>query len=453
MMPDFYKPEQKLPKSPYRVRFILLVLILGLFLSGCAEWVTPVLNLIAPTSTKDPTQSVLTQEPQVTPSPTFEPLSTMSGSMELTIWVPPQFNPGSGTQAGNLLQGRLDEFMKENPGVIINVRVKTSTGPGSLVEALTSASAAASQAVPSIVALNRSDLESAALKGLIYPLGGLTQELEDGDWYPYARQMAEIETSDFGLPFAGNALLMVFRSTSTGNLTPTTWDEVLSFGLPILFQVDDSQALMTLDLYLSAGGEIQNDQGRPALQLDPLIQTLTVYENGARRGSFPPSITQYQTSGQAWQAFEENQANWVVTWSTNYLSEAPEDAQAVMLPSLGEKPYTLATGWVWALSDPDPERREVSMRLAEFLVDSSFLMEWNPASGFLPTRPTVLAGWENQNDQVLINQMVQAAQIRPPNELIAGLGPILRDASLEVIKGQNTAAGSAQSALDRLGTP
>ena len=453
MMPDFQKPGQKESKIPFRARYGLLALILGLFLSGCAEWVAPVLTLIASTPTGESPQAALTTQPQVTPSSTFEPLSTVSSSMELTVWVPPQFDPGSGTQAGNLFQERLDEFVKDNPGVILNVRVKASTGPGSLLEALTAATAAAPQAVPAIIALNRSDLEAAALKGLIYPLGGLTQEFEDGDWYPYARQMAEIETSTFGLPFAGNALLMVFRSTSTGNLTPTTWDEMLSFGLPILFQVDDAQALMTLDLYLSAGGEIQNEQGRPALQLEPLTRTLQVYEDGARRGSFPPSIAQYQTSGQAWQAWQEKQANWVVTWSANYLSEAPEDVQAVMLPSLGEKPYTLATGWVWALSDPDPQRRELSMRLAEYLVDSSFLSEWNPASGLLPTRPTVLTGWEDQNTQALINQMVQAAQIRPPNELLAGLGPILRDASLEVIKGQNTAAGSAQSALNRLGTP
>ena len=44
-----------------------------------------------------------------------------------------------------------------------------------------------------------------------------------------------------------------------------------------------------------------------------------------------------------------------VGWTSRFLSELPPDTLAEAVPSLGSKPYTLATGWVWALAEPDPE--------------------------------------------------------------------------------------------------
>ena len=302
--------------------------------------------------------------------------------------------------------------------------VKASSGPGSLLDSLTAASAAAPDAVPALIALNRADLESAALKGLIYSLGGLSTVIEDADWYPYARQLAAVEETPYGLPFAGDALVMLYRPEALGGPTPVTWDDVLSFGTPVIFQADDSQGLFTLDLYRSAGGDIQDNQGRPSLVSDPLLQTLTFFEDGTHRGVFPTWVAQYQTSGQAWQAYQEKQADWIATWSSNYLLDQPTDTTLMLLPSLGDQNYTTATGWMWTLSDPNPQRREMSVRLAEFLVDSSFLADWSSAAGYLPTRPTALSGWTNQNLQAVLSQVVLSAQIRPANELLASLGPI-----------------------------
>ena len=67
-----------------------------------------------------------------------------------------------GSPAGNLLRARLDDFMQAHPEIVVDVRVKSSSGPGSLLEALTSTNAAAPAAVPGLIALNRSDLEAAA---------------------------------------------------------------------------------------------------------------------------------------------------------------------------------------------------------------------------------------------------------------------------------------------------
>jgi hypothetical protein len=63
-----------------------------------------------------------------------------------------------------LLQQRLDEFNERNPDVILHVRVKAQSGAGNMLESLAAAQAAAPAAAPSLVALSRTDLETAALK-------------------------------------------------------------------------------------------------------------------------------------------------------------------------------------------------------------------------------------------------------------------------------------------------
>jgi ABC-type glycerol-3-phosphate transport system substrate-binding protein len=272
-----------------------------------------------------------------------------------------------------------------------------------------------------MVALNRSDLEAAALKGLVYPIDGLTAVVEDSDWYPYARELARVQNSTFGLPFAGDALVLVNRTAEGQTAIPGTWPELLAENRLIIFPADDNQGLVTLALYRSTGGLVQDLQGRPNLDADFLQQVLQNDKDGIGRGSFPVWLTQLQTMGQAWQAFMENQGSGVITWSSNYLADLPPDASIAPLPSLGSSPFTLATGWCWALTDTDPLRRESTLKLMEFLTDSEFLAQLTEASRFLPTRPTALTVWTNQSLQPILNQVLLAAEVRPANELLASL--------------------------------
>src|SRR5574340_1022353 len=110
------------------------------------------------------------------PTVTLEPVTPIPGARTVVLWVPPQFNPGSGTPAGDQLQKRLDQFMEVNPGVLVETRVKGASGPGGLLESLTTSSIAAPGAMPSVIALSRTDLEQAALKSLILSLDGLTPD-------------------------------------------------------------------------------------------------------------------------------------------------------------------------------------------------------------------------------------------------------------------------------------
>ncbi|MEN4042252.1 MAG: extracellular solute-binding protein [Anaerolineaceae bacterium] len=389
---------------------------------------------------------VATPTPQHTPTP--EPPQP-ADPMALTLWVPPEMDPRGGSQSAILFQSRIDSFVARNPGIEVRVRVKAQSGPGSLMEGLSAATVAATRVVPSLVALPRSDLETAALKGLVYPLDDLTNLMEDLDWYPYARQLAVIANSTFGLPFGGESLLLVYRPERIG-IEPNDWYALLGLGRPIAFPADDPSGVVTLALYQSAGGIVQDAQRRPVLQTNSLTEVLTLYSDGARQGAFPPWVGQLQSDDQAWEAFTAQRANMLLTWSTRYLTHLPVDSKAVPLPSLGEQPFSLATGWLWAVSDPDPARRAVAVRLAEYLVESEYLADWTAAAGKLPPRPAALENWLNQSLRALVEPLALSMQVRPTNDIMAALGPVLHDAAQDVIRHQVEPAVAAEAAAYQL---
>lgn len=453
MKSDFQRPcggEPKRPPHGYRQAVLLnlgLLIALTLGLAAC----NGVLNLpflqTQPGATPTATAPVWTPTPPDQPSP--EAGLTAQPALTLTVWLPPQFNPNESNPAAQLLRARLEQFSAENPGVELDVRVKALIGPGGLIESMTAASAAAPDALPALVAMPRESMELAALKGLIFPLDAAAVLNDDADWYEYARQLALIQGSVFGLPFAGDALVLLYRPALIAR-PPATWDSMAALGQPLIFPAGDAQARLTTLLYTSAGGTLSDDQDRPALQTDPLTLVYRLYGNGARSGAFPEWLGQITTDEQAWQAYQEQRAPWTITWASHFLGSLPADTQAAALPSLGEKSAALATGWLWCMSDSRPEQREWALRLAEYLVDPLFMSEWSAAAGYLPTRPSALAAWPNQSLQTLLDPLALSAQTWPSLAVGNIIGPILQETGLQVINRELDAVQAAQAAIERL---
>ena len=425
----------------------LLWVAVAMSLTGCgvdlAGWLQ-----VNPTAAA-PAVSQQTDTPAPTQQATHSASATPSGPQTLVIWVSPQFDPAADTSAAERLRARLAAFEVENIGFKVLVRVKAASGPGGMIDSLSAATAAAPGTLPALVALPRTDLETAALKGLIFPLDGLTRVVDNADWYPYARQLALIQGSAFGLPFAGDGMLLLYRPTRL-TTPPADWAGIIKASLPLAFPAADSQSLTTLLLYLSAGGQIKDSQGRPILQAEPLARVLKQYSAGQQTGVFPTWLAQYQTDGQAWQAYREQRTHLLITWSSRYLADLPADTVAVPIPTMGGQSFTLATGWLWAVSEPQPERRAAAARLAEYLVTSDFLSQWASAAGYLPTRPSALSLWSNQGLRALLSPVALAAQVRPSNDVLLGLGPVLQEATLQVIKLQGDPVQTAQVAAERL---
>lgn len=377
---------------------------------------------------------------------------TPSGPVTLRLWLPPQFDPAADTPAGNLLQARLDEFRKRRPGVKLDVRIKAVYGPGGLLDSLSAASAAAPKAAPDLIALPRDLLEAAALKGLLRPYDNLSQALEDPDWYGYARQLSSIQESLYGLPFAGDALAMVYRPEMISR-PPKDWPVTSEISHTLAFPAADPQALFTLTLYQAHDGPVRDDQGRPMIDAAPLTEVLSYYQQAQASGMMPELLTQYQSDDQVWDAFRDRRTDMAVTWTSRFLGEATEDHSIARLPTVDGEPYSLATGWVWALPAHESNGQQAAIELAEFLTDREFLADWTEAAGVLPPRPTSLALWDQAALRPIIGEIASSAHALPPADILIGLGGPLWQATIDVLSGQTDPATAALAASASLTGP
>lgn len=422
-------------------KFLVSLLGLLIFLAGCTQAVQEPNTTPEPSPT--PTNSIL---------PTSAATQPASSITTLRLWVPPEFDPKNETPAGNLLQERLDQYTSQRPDIRIETRVKAASGTGGLLDSLSSANAAAPLVVPDLILLPRSSLEIAALKGLLYPIDSFIEALDEGDWYPFAVELGQIQTSTFGLPFAGNALISLYRPSEIE--TPATdWLTALEAGLPIAFPAAEEEAHFPLAEYLSTGAPVQDSEGRPFLDSAALINVLTFFQDAESAGVMPFWLTQFTNDSQSWEAYNENQANTTVTWINRYLSTLPADTAATPIITQNGNPFTLATGWIWALSNPQSERHPLSIDLAEFLTDSEFLSPWSEMAGVLPPRESALEGWENVALRNIVSQIADSSHLIPPNDVMAVVGPALSQATVDILKRQSTPSRSAVNAIESLENP
>jgi ABC-type glycerol-3-phosphate transport system substrate-binding protein len=432
---------------------VLFLFFFGIGLSACTFTTDSIQSLFAtpttPNNTILSTPTAILPETESTITSVPQDVSEITNQHELTLWVPPQFDPNGESASAIAFNKRLQSFMQEYPNVKIIIRIKAQSGAGGLMESLTTTSAAAPDALPTLILLNRSSLETASLKGLIQALDDRSTIIDDSDWYNYARELAIIQGSVYGIPFAGDASLLVYRPARFSS-TPVDWETIDSLQQPVIFPAADTEGLFTITLYRSLGGAIQDTQLRPTLDGQLLETVFQLYENGARSGVFPTWITQYQNDSQAWQSYLDQNGNAVITWSSRYLSELPSDSNAIPIPKLGAEAYTVADGWMWALADMDPEKQVLGIALAEYLVDGNFLAEWAPNSGYLPTRPTSLNSVTNQSLKTLISQIVVAAHVRPASDLSTIIGPIVQESTVQIIKRQTNSVEASTTVTEKL---
>ncbi|MBG0788350.1 MAG: extracellular solute-binding protein [Anaerolineaceae bacterium] len=427
---------------------LLMGMILVMLLSACQGFSINIPGVTQPTAT--PTQQA-GPENELTPTPDVEATSvaTVEPVTSLTLWIPPEMDPESGTEAGQVLGERLQLFSSLNGGLEVIVRFKDVSGSGGLLDALTATSEAAPDALPDLIALPRTDLESAALKGLIYPLDGLTELPDDADWFNFTHEMALLQGSAFGLPFAADAIVLTYRSASMDEI-PATWTDLMSGEISLAFPVDSNDALLTLALYQAQGGLIQDNQRRPVLEAEPLTTVFELYRTGAETEVLPSWLDQIQTLGQAWSAYREGQTNMAITWVSNFLKELPADTTLAPLLPMAAGTVSLGTGMSWALATPNEARQELAVELAEFLVDPQFLATWTSAAGYLPTRPSALDGWEDAALASVLGQIGTTSRLVPSNDIITSLGPLLKEGTRQVLQGLMLPNQAAQTAVESL---
>lgn len=356
-----------------------------------------------------------------TPSPLPEPTATATSPAQtphaaplvLRVWVTPRFDPASDP----LLQARLEAFAATHAGLKIEVRVKDES---SLLESLRLTAFAAPAASPDLVALPRAGLEAAAAQGLIQPLDASL--LGDAGWHALARSLGYVRDSVYGLPFALDALVLA----SSADAPLITWQEVSDAGA-LAFNVND--ASFPLALYLSAGGELTDAEGKLTLNEAVLTRTLTLFAQG--------QVSPLESDAEVASALGQGSPV-AVGWANGFLNSEQPEGQLDALPGLEGTPATLVTSWGWSVASADAERQQLALELAEWLTAEEFLGEWTPSLGFLP--PRVDVRWK---------PLLDPARLVPPAALVEMAAPILREAVASVVAGVPPEA-AARTALEKL---
>jgi len=430
-----------------RLARIVIGLMLVFVLTACDalnvdvdwSWLTGATEPAPVTTALPESEATPEIEEEVTPTPSGPPAS-------LTIWLPPDMDPEGGDKAAGLLKAQLDAFAVEN-GITINTRVKNSQGPGGLLDALTAASAAAPSVLPDIIVLSRDDLETAALKSLVYSMDGKTTVIDEVDWFPYARELALIQGSLYGLPFTGDALGIIYRNDII-NPAPNTWFGLNTTTSVIAFAANDAQANVTLALYQAAGGAVRDNQRRPMLEVEPLTDVLSLYKQSVDIVAFRELVLQLQNEEQAWLAYNNEQAQAAMVPVSTYLQQKPVNTSMIPIPAVKDITLTTGSGWVWALATGQPERQALSVALMEKLSESAFISAWNEAYGGMPPRPSALDAWQDAGVRSMISQISVMTVLKPSSSITASLGPVIRDAVIQVLRDNVEPAVAAQKAVE-----
>jgi multiple sugar transport system substrate-binding protein len=421
-------------------------MLLVFLIPGCSSFSFQ--QLISGTPTAQHMNS-LTTEPAPEPTEPPDAILTQTVKMnQIILWVPPQFMPLE-SQAGERLQQHLEDFMTDHPGVEIIIRVKALEGTDGLLFALEKTLDIAPSAAPSLVLMPQNDLQIAAMQGLVQTHPQIQAILEEEDWYDYARQMALFQNNIYGLPFAADAIIMALRSTE-GEPLSEDWQSLLPSNRQMLYPGSDARALFTLNLYLSAGGSILNDQRIISLDTEILTKVMAFFADSAEAGSLSASNFDYEDEEQVWNAFRQRKADLAVCWSSQYLADPPINVIAIPVPPLGNEPVTIVSGWIWTMTDPMPERLDLDLAVLTHLTDSGFQEEWTLLAGYLPVRPSSLAVWKNPIHTALLSQATISAINLPPDEILAMLGPVLNEAVYNVIINKQAPSEAARIASNQI---
>jgi ABC-type glycerol-3-phosphate transport system substrate-binding protein len=346
----------------------------------------------------------------------------------LTLWLPPIFRPDSNSPGGKILQDRIDAFIKLHSEVSVTIRIKDSSGSGGMRDSLAAAAAAAPGGLPDLVALDQSNLRAAAIKRLIYPLENLLPADAWAEEYPYALTMIEIGALRYGLPCAGDAMVLV--DTLPSGAEPETWDQTVSRVRPIFFPLGDSRSLFLFFGYYAAGGVAFHSLTDAGILADPFVRELTWLAALQEHNILSPRSLQIDSFENA---FLEGQNYGEASAAMYSLAARGKGFSIGYLPTPDGKRFSLATGWAWAVASPDPVRRARAAGLMEWLSDPDFLAQWSEALAVLPASRVALAKWPPSAQRNFVEGLSEQALAFPEDEISNSYGPVFSKAVREVL--------------------
>ena len=248
------------------------------------------------------------------------------------------------------------------------------------------------------------------------------------------------------VPFKGVPMGLVYQSLN--QLIPSNeWTETrLNYGY-FGFAADDPRGTFLLLLYLSLGGQVQNEQGLTILQEAPLNAALQTLKDGLNTRHFSDLVVNMQQSEQVWNEFSTRRIDTaflpvdVVLKGRETTPDAPD-------PAFTSPGMTLTDAWVWALGSQEPQRQELAVALIAHLSETQFLAKWSEALKEIPARPSALGSWEESSLKPALEKMASGAVLYPPDAVMNNIGPILRNATLLILRDNADVVETTKQALE-----
>lgn len=364
----------------------------------------------------------------------------------LTIWIPDNFARNSSEQVQKLLGDRLATFVKANPDIKVDLRFKNIGSKDNMMELLNTTSRVAPSILPDIVLLERQDMEIAALKGLLVPLDAYLMDGIENDSIPGFISLGRLQGSLFGLPAAGDVLLMV---GTKNNRTPIkSWQDVSTSGLKIGTNFNDPNGTTSMSLYLSAGGSLADENGKPHLDPDALTNLINMVRGAREFSVFPEWSIISSDWNEVTRHFMDGDTDLEINWYSSLNNSSLEQYSYQPVPGLTEKTASTLTGWYWSVANPAQDRQAASKQLLTFLYQPIFSSTWSNTAGYLPvtSQPWPQTDVNLQSLQSILN----SAEPLPDTSIMITLGPVIRDAVIRAYSTSDTVEEIIASAIARI---
>lgn len=377
-------------------------------------------------------------------------LGSLGLAQELTFW---HYWDGAN---GQVLQGLIDRYEEEHPGVTI----EATFVPGSdLMTRLQTA--IAGQVTPTMAIADLIAMPHLTSSGALAPLddylaastidindyfaGPLVYGIRDGQRYSLP-----VSASNLGL-FWNKAL---FEEAGLDPETPPqTWAELMQFAKTIheetgkvgleLFTQGGEGTSWQWQVYLwGAGGEILTDDlSEPAFNSEAGVKALQYWADLVEEGG---------SSVAPWGLFGRGEAGMVMdgSWMTQFFPMQVnfELGSAVFPHPEGGEPATNMGGeQIFIFANASPEAQQAAWDFIEWFSSTPVQVEWDRGTGFMPikqsvaTDPAYVAWVKNARPLLLpFVEAMQYAHARPPVENYPQLSDTLANYILEALYGRMT---------------
>ncbi len=426
------------------LKYTFVAVLLAASISGC-EVISRIKDGLVPQETT-PT---LTTATTTVVAATAETTPAANQPISLVIWVPPQLEPVEGNPAGLLLATRLQEFESAHAGLNVELRVKDLTGSSGLLNSLAATSAAAPAALPGLILLSRADMETAALKGLIFPIPSRAADYHSPDWFPFTDQLASTQGVQYGLPLFVDPLVLAYNLQAVA-FPASTWQELSSQSIPMAVNLSAPSAVFPYAIYLSAGGQLTDDKGNPVLEPDPLTRTYQIISSGSSANVFPTWLASLQSPKDARNALVNGQTSYALLWASQVLQAGQQNIAIAPVPGSATTTVGFVDGWMLCITNPTAEHSQFDILLADYLLDPSFLAGWSEAAGYLPAQRSALDGWQNTTLADELATIADQSIVLPSVKLQQSSGAVLNQYTLSLIRQQTSPMQAVMDSLSAL---